>query len=53
MKLIFDHGGYVNKQNCRVWDTENPHDTLKSWRTQNKSLFGADCIIVAFFFENE
>ena len=20
----FDPGGYVNKQNCRIWDTENP-----------------------------
>ena len=30
-KIIFSHeahfdlGGYVNKQNCRIWDTENPH----------------------------
>ena len=21
----FDVGGYVNKQNCRIWRTENPH----------------------------
>ena len=21
----FDLGGYVNKQNCRIWATENPH----------------------------
>ena len=21
----FDLGGYLNKQNYRVWDTENPH----------------------------
>ena len=21
----FDLGGYVNKQNCRIWGTENPH----------------------------
>ena len=21
----FDFGGYVNKQNCRIWGTENPH----------------------------
>ena len=34
----FDLGGYVNKQNCRIWDTH----TLKSRRTQNKSLFVAD-----------
>ena len=30
----FDLGGYVNKQNCRIWGIENPH--------QNESLFGAD-----------
>ena len=30
----FDLGGYVNKQNCRIWGTENPHThTLKSRRT--------------------
>ena len=21
----FDLGGYVNKQNCRIWGPENPH----------------------------
>ena len=21
----FDLGGYVNKQTCRIWGTENPH----------------------------
>ena len=21
----FDLGGYVNKQNCHIWGTENPH----------------------------
>ena len=21
----FDLGGYVNKQNCRIWGTEKPH----------------------------
>ena len=30
----FDLSGYVNKQNCRIWGTENPH-TLKSRHTQN------------------
>ena len=24
----FDIGGYVNKQNCHIWDTENPHESL-------------------------
>ena len=47
-KIIFsdevhlDLGGYVNKQNCRIWGTENRTLTLKSRRTQNESLFGAD-----------
>ena len=24
-EAYFDLGGYMNKQNCRIWDTENPH----------------------------
>ena len=24
-KAHFDLGGYVNKQNCRIWGTENTH----------------------------
>ena len=36
----FDLGGYVNKQNCRIWGTENP--ILKSRYTQNDLRFGAD-----------
>ena len=24
-ETYFDLGGYVNKQNCRIWGTENPH----------------------------
>ena len=31
----FDLGGYVNKQNCRICATENPHSYFES-------LFGAD-----------
>ena len=39
----FDLGGYINKQNCRIWDAENPRThTLKSRSTQNESVFGAD-----------
>ena len=38
----FDLDGYVNKQNCRIWGTETRMHTLKSRRTQNESLFGAD-----------
>ena len=25
----FDLGGYVNKQNCSIWGTENPHAYIK------------------------
>ena len=32
-----DLDGYANKQNCRIWGTENPN-TLK----QNEALFEAD-----------
>ena len=38
----FDLGGYINKQNCRIWGIENLHAYMKSQRTQNKPLFGAD-----------
>ena len=26
-RIIFsdEAGGYINKQNCRIWGTENPH----------------------------
>ena len=37
----FDLGGYINKQNCRIWGTENPHAYIEK-PTQTKSLFGAD-----------
>jgi len=47
----FHLGGYVNKQNCRIWGSENP----SSWRSQCTT---SDClvsggIIGSFFFENE
>ena len=38
----FDLGGYVNKQNCRIWGTENPQAYIESRRSQNESLFGVD-----------
>ena len=25
----FDFGGYVNKQNCRIWGTENPYTYIE------------------------
>ena len=51
----FDLGGYVNKQNCSIWGTENPHayiekpmhpKTVKQW-------FWSRGIIGQFFFDNE
>ena len=40
-KAHFDLGKYVNKQNCRFWDAENPHAYIGKPSTQN-ALFGAD-----------
>ena len=53
----FDLGGYVNKQNCRIWGTENPHAYIEKpmhlkrvtarWRYWPRDIIGQ------FFFENE
>ena len=53
----FDLGGYVNKQNCRIWDTENPHSYIEK-PTHPKRVtvwcgFWSKHIIGQFFFENE
>ena len=37
-EVHFDLGGHVNKQNCRIWGTENPHAYIENW---------------VIFFENE
>ena len=29
----FDLGGYVNKQNCLIWGTENPHEKANATKT--------------------
>lgn len=34
--------GYVNKQNCRVWDDANPHEIEKCPMRLKKSLFSVD-----------
>ena len=53
----FDLGGYVNKQNCRLWGTENPHANIEQPTHSKRVLVwcGLRCrgIIGQFFFENE
>ena len=31
----FDFGGYANKQNCRIWGTENPHLYIEKPKTSH------------------
>ena len=48
----FDLGGYVNKQSCSIWGTENPHAYIEN-PTHNPCGFWSRGIIGPFFFENE
>ena len=57
-EAYFDLGGYVSKQNCHIWGTENPHAYIEK-------LMHPKCVTVwcgflvqrhnwtIFFFENE
>ena len=48
MKLMLHVGGYINKQNCRIWSTENPHAYIRCLvRILVQRQIGP------FFFENE
>ena len=53
----FDLGWYINKQNCRIWDTENPHAyTEKPTHPTRVTVwcgFRSRGIIRPFFFENK
>ena len=56
-EVHFGLGGYVNKQNCRIWGTENPHVYIEK-PTHSKRVtvwcgFGSRGIIGPIFFENE
>ena len=53
----FDLGGYVNKKNCHIWGTENPHAYIEK-PTHSKRVtvwcgFWNRGIIGPFCFENE
>ena len=56
-KAHFDPGGYVNKQNCRIWGTENPHAYIEKPMYPKRVTvwcgFWSKGIIEPFFFKNE
>ena len=62
-KIIFsdeahcDLGEHVNKQNCRIWGTENPQAYIEKPTYQKRVTvwcgFWSTGIIATFFFENE
>ena len=53
----FDLGVYVNKQNCCIWGTENPHVHIeKSTHSKRVTVlcgFWSRCTIGPFLFQNE
>ena len=56
-EAYFDLSGYVNKQNCRIWRTGNPHAYIEK-PTHPKRVtvwcgFWSRGIIGLFFYENE
>ena len=54
MKLILILAdGYVNKQNCRIWGTENPHAYIENPQVTVWCGFWSIGIIEPFCFENE
>ncbi|CAI6370846.1 unnamed protein product [Macrosiphum euphorbiae] len=62
-KIIFSDeahfwmNGYVNKQNCRIWDDTNPHKTQKNKMHPEEITvwcgFWSGGIIGPYFFQNE
>ena len=62
-KIIFTHEahfnivGYANKQNCRIWGTENPHAHIEKPAHPKRITvwcgFWSKGLIGPFFFEND
>ena len=56
-KPHFDLGRCVNKQDCRIWGTGNPHAYIEKPAHPKRITvwcgFWSRCIIGSFFFENE
>jgi len=62
-KIIFSDeahfwmNGYVNKQNCRIWDDTNPHEVHQNKMHPEKVTvwcgFWSGGIIGTYFFQNE
>lgn len=53
----FHLDGFVNRQNCHIWGSENPHEIVeKKMHPQRVTVscgFWAGGIIEPYFFENE
>ena len=53
----FDHGEYVNSQNCSIWGTENPHEYIAKPKHLKRvtvwCVFLFRGIIKPFFFKNK
>ena len=49
----FDLGGHLNKQNCPMWSTENPHAYIEKPTHSKRVTFWSRGMIGTFFFANE